>query len=350
MIEKRYGMPREKIIVINADRDNDLGQKLGIKGPVMGKEKIIKAAVNLSLKDPEESDSNAMFGTVKLLDEIKNKYDAEAVVLTGHKNRGIDADRSIARQLDYVLEKRPSDYVILVTDGMDDEHVIPVIQSKIPILSVKRIIVRQSERLESGYYKIKDFIKETMENPKFARLIFGLPAIVLLMYALLGETGWRAIIGVIGAYLFIKAFKFEDYILGGVNELKESFTRRRFAFFMYIVAIAVTALALYRGYNSITDFINIGLFEAIAAFLSSSVYFFWVSGTVAWLGRNAVSLKRKASRIVSVPLFSLAATIVIYNASEIILNPTMSTFNFILSIVLGFILAFMGVAAETIDK
>jgi putative membrane protein len=340
---------KDRILVTCVDRDNDIGEKLGEKGPIIGKDRVLKTATGLSLKDPEDSDSNALFGTVKLFEELKDKYNVEAVVLTGHRSRGIESDREIARQLDEVLAKRPSDFVVLVSDGSDDEHVIPVIQSKIPILSVKRIIVKQSEQLESGYYKIKDFLKETMENPKFARLVFGLPAIILVLYAVLGETGWRLIVGVIGAYLFIKGFKLEDYILGAFGELKTSFTKRRFAFFIYIVSLAITSLALYRGYNSVIDFLNIGFFESLAGFLAASIYFFWIAGTIAWLGRNISLKKRSPSRIASVPLFGLAVSLVVYNASEIILNPETSTFNFILSIALGFVIAFIALAIEAMD-
>ncbi len=342
-------MAKDRILVMSVDRDDDVGQKLGVKGPIMGKEKVLEVGTKLALKDPEDSDSNAIFGAVKVFEELKNKYSCEIAVLTGHKNRGIDADREISKQLEYVMKKRKNDFVVLVTDGMDDEHVIPIIQSYIPILSVRKIVVRQSERLESGYYKIKDFIKETLENPKFARLVFGLPAIALLLYAAFGDTGWRIIVGVVGAYLFIRGFRLEDYISGALNELKESFTGRRLAFFMYIVAIVVTVLAIYRGYNSVVEFANVGLFEAVAAFLVSSVYFFWISGTVAWLGRNMSMSEKKTSRIVSLPLFGLAATLVIYNASELILEPEISSFNFILSIALGFVLAFMALTIETID-
>ena len=69
-------MAKERLVVISIDRDNDLGQKLGIKGPLIGRDKALKAAADLSLKDPEESDANAIFGTVKVFDELKTKYDA----------------------------------------------------------------------------------------------------------------------------------------------------------------------------------------------------------------------------------------------------------------------------------
>ncbi len=341
--------PKENLMVLCVDRDNDIGEKLGISGPVTGRNSIVKVATDLSMKDPEESDANALFGAVKLLDELKDKYSTEVSVITGSKSRGVDSDREVARQLDHVLSKRPSDFVILVSDGKDDEYVIPIIQSKVPILSVKRIIVRQSEQLESSYYKIKDFLNETMENPKFSRMLFGIPAVVLLVWALFGYEGWRLILGIVGAYLFIKGFKLEDYVVGIFDELKNSFTKRRFAFFVYIVSFAIVALALYRGYVSVMEFANIGLFESMAAFLIASVYFFWIAGTIAWLGNNISLGTKSSSRMASVPIFGLAVAIVLYNVSEIILNPEISSFNFIISIALGFVIAFIALSLEAVD-
>ena len=343
-------MPKkERLLILSIDRDNDIGVKAGVEGPIVGKEKAIKTAVKLSIKDPEESDSNAIFGAVKLHDELKDKYDAEIAILTGHRNRGIEADREIAGQLNKVLAKKPSDFVIFVSDGKDDEHVIPIIQSKIPILSVKRIVIKQAERLESGYYKIKDFLKESMENAKFARLVFGLPAVALLLYALFDMAGWRLIVGIMGAYLFVKGFKLENYVYGFVEEMQSSFSKRKFAFFIYIVSFAVMGLALYRGYNSILEFYSVGLFESIAAFVVASVYFFWIAGTIAWLGRNISLKKRSGTRIASIPLFGLAVSLVLYNASEIVLSPEISSFNFIISIAIGFVIAFIALSMEAMD-
>jgi hypothetical protein len=113
--------------------------------------------------------------------------------------------------------------------------------------------------------------------------------------------------------------------------------------------MAVTVLALYRGYNAVMDFVNMGIFEAAAAFFVASIYFFWIAGAISWLGKNLRLKEKKTSRIVSIPLFGLAATLVIYNASELILTPTISSFNFLLSIAVGFVLAFMALTIETMD-
>ncbi len=48
---------------------------------------------------------------------------------------------------------------VVVSDGEDDETLIPVIQGKVPILSIQRIIVRQSRSVEYSYAILGRYIK-----------------------------------------------------------------------------------------------------------------------------------------------------------------------------------------------
>jgi putative membrane protein len=328
-------MVKDRILVLSVDRDNDVGEKTKIKGPVIGNEAVIKTAVALGRADPSDSDLNALFQSVRVYDDIKKDYTAEVAVITGKRDVGIASDKEITTQLEKVLRGFKANYVILVTDGSEDEHVMPIIQSRVPILSVDRVIVKQSERLESTYYKIKDFLEETMENPKYTRLFFGLPAIALLIYALF-----------VGAFLFVKGFRLDKYIISGLNELSTSLTRRRFAFFTYIVGIALFILASVRGYDAAIQWINIGVFETAASFVLSSIYFFYLGGIIAWIGHSMSSVKRSGKTVVSVTIFGFAVSFVIFNAANIILNPNISMFNFVLSILIGFALIFAALAIE----
>jgi putative membrane protein len=337
---------REKIIVLSVDRDNDMGEKTGIRGPVIGKDSVMKSAVKLGMADPEDSDFNALFQAVRLSDEMKKQYNTEVALLTGNKNVGVESDREIARQLNHVMNKFKADYALFVSDGSQDENVLPIIQSRIPILSINRVVVKQSERLESGYYKIREFIEETLEKPKVARLIFGLPAIFFILYALFGFEGWRIIIGIIGIYLFLKGFKLDDYITAGFAELSTSLTRRRFAFFTYVVGIALAIIATYWGYEAAITWINIGIFEFISAFISGSVYFYFLAAAVAWVGRALSTKDRSGKTIVSVVIFGFAISLVVYNAAELIIKPDISMMNFIFSIVFGFALIFLALIIE----
>jgi putative membrane protein len=56
-----------KILVLCIDRDNDIGSKGGIETPIVGRDACINAGTRLALEDPEDADSNAIFGAVKTL-------------------------------------------------------------------------------------------------------------------------------------------------------------------------------------------------------------------------------------------------------------------------------------------
>ncbi len=337
---------KDRIVVLCVDRDDDLGQKAGIEGPVIGKDKLIDAATKLGLRDPGDTDFNSMFEGVRVYEELKRQYDAEIAVLTGDRDVGIKSDKKIGEQLDGVLKRFRANFAVLVSDGSEDEQVIPIIQSVIPILSVRRVVVKQSEQLESSYYKVKDFIRESLENPKMSRLVFGLPAIAFLLIAIFGAEGWRAIMGILGAYLVIKGFRLEGYLTGAANEMSDAFTRKRFAFFLYVLGIVFAGLAAYRGYTVMTDWLVVGIFETAAAFLSASAYYFWLAGAVGWVGKGISSKTRSARRIASIPIFGFAVTMVIHSGANLILQPQYPIYDFILSIVVGFVLLFAAVYIE----
>ena len=43
----------------------------------------------------------------------------------------------------------------MISDGAEDEQILPIIQSRINVSSVQRVIVKQSETAESTYYILK---------------------------------------------------------------------------------------------------------------------------------------------------------------------------------------------------
>ena len=61
------------LLVIAIDRDNDLGRKTGIRSPVIGRDANVKAALELGLADPEESDTNTMLAAISAYDQLLEK-------------------------------------------------------------------------------------------------------------------------------------------------------------------------------------------------------------------------------------------------------------------------------------
>ena len=134
----------EKIVLV-IDRDNDLGRKAGINSPVIGRQSNLISAIKLAEVDPEDSDLNTIFGAIKLYDELKRKgEDVEIVTICGDEKVGVVSDEKIAEQLDFIKEKLKAKSVVVVTDGSEDEFVLPIISSRLRIDGVNRIIVKQS--------------------------------------------------------------------------------------------------------------------------------------------------------------------------------------------------------------
>ena len=75
------------------DRDNDLGTKVGIQSPVIGRADVLEAAMTLGLADPEEADTNSFLAGLKVLDDyVKNGVDAEIAIICGDADVGIRSD------------------------------------------------------------------------------------------------------------------------------------------------------------------------------------------------------------------------------------------------------------------
>ncbi|MGC9310603.1 MAG: DUF373 family protein, partial [Candidatus Aenigmatarchaeota archaeon] len=146
---------KEGILVVCVDRDNDLGEKAGAEGPILGREANLEAAKRLAVADPSDSDANCLFGAIREYDELKAAGRKVSIAtLTGDSRGGTTSDEKIQEQLDVAIEEYHPKKAVFVSDGAEDELIIPVVQSKLPIVSVRRIVVKQSTNLESGYYMV----------------------------------------------------------------------------------------------------------------------------------------------------------------------------------------------------
>ncbi len=169
-----------KTLILTVDRDDDLGRKAKIKGPVVGREKCLDAGVALALADPEDSDANAIFSAVSTYDRLKRDgKDVEVAILTGHESVGMKSDEIITKQFEKVIEEVDPTDIIFVSDGSEDEFIIPIITSRRPIKHLKRVIVRQSKSIESTYY----IIMKALKDKKITRRIMMPIALIFLAYS-----------------------------------------------------------------------------------------------------------------------------------------------------------------------
>ena len=118
-----------KTIIINIDRDDDFGRKAKVKSPIIGIENNIEAANKLGRVDPEDSDLNAIFLAISTYDKLKKeKNDVDVATLCGDIHVGIVSDQKLKDQLEIVIKETQATEAILLSDGAEDEYILPVIQ------------------------------------------------------------------------------------------------------------------------------------------------------------------------------------------------------------------------------
>ncbi len=276
-----------KTLVLCIDRDNDVGEKVNVKGPIIGVAENIKVASNMALVDPEDTDINAIFGAVKIAKELNT----EIVTLTGDRNVGIISDEEISRQLDKVIEKFKPESVILVADGTEDEQIIPIVQSRIKINSVRTIIVRQSKELEKAYFKILNFIKEIEKDSNTARLVFGIPGLVLILVAFgsvfgIGRYAFDFILVVTGIYLVLKGFGYEEAFFSRISDMMNSLSAKSIIALTYFLALLIFIIGITSLYDEYVRAGPMGFADAVLTFsLADSANIILLAGIIAIIGR-----------------------------------------------------------------
>jgi len=205
----------ERLLILCVDRDGDIGVKTEEKTPVLGREKNLEAAVSLALRDPEEPDANAMFEALRVYDHLNKQGQPhekfQIATISGSQILGVEADRKLVRELNSILEIFPANNVILVTDGYADEAVLPLVESRVPVTSVRRIIVKHSESIEETAALFGKYLKMLTDNPRYSRIALGVPGLMLIILAIMYLGGWIyytwiALLIVLGTIFLVKGF------------------------------------------------------------------------------------------------------------------------------------------------
>ena len=201
-----------RLLVICVDRDDDIGKKGGVTTPIVGRNACIEAAQRLALEDPEDADSNSIFAAVKTYEDLVSKgYQAEVIVVSGTEDKGVEADEKIVSQVKSVMEKYAANGAVIVSDGEDDESVIPIIQNVLPIVSVRRVVMRVSRSVEYSYAVFGRYLKAIAFDSKYSKFFLGVPGILLLIGGIATVLGltreiFAILVSILGGAFLIRAF------------------------------------------------------------------------------------------------------------------------------------------------
>ena len=212
---------QKRILILCVDRDGDIEVKAGVKTPLLGRTANLDGAVALALKDPEEPDANAMFEAVRLYDRLHNEKQPEEIfevaTISGNELGSVGADRKLVAELNSLQDSFNANEVILVTDGYSDEAVLPLVESRVPVSSVRRIVIKHSESIEETAAVFTKYVRLLVDNPRYARMALGLPGILVFIFGVLWAINnyvypgaiyfyGIAIVIVVGGFLLLKGF------------------------------------------------------------------------------------------------------------------------------------------------
>ncbi len=182
---------------------------------------------------------------------------------------------------------------LVVTDGAQDESVLPAIRSRVPIDGVRRVVVRQSQDLESMYYTLK----QVLADPETRGTLLVPLGILLLIYPLtiianlldFPGTVLGFVSGLLGLYLLARGLGVYDWLDRAVAQTRSALFTGRVTLITSIVALALLAVGGVSGLEMLDEMQEtsgeLGVLEAGAAVVFGAIQWVAAAGVTSSLGR-----------------------------------------------------------------
>jgi putative membrane protein len=225
-----------RVLVLYVDRDGDL-KKQGFETPVIGRDEVLRLGIRYILESPDDSDANAIFAAVKIYDRLAAEYGRGGVsvaVVSGSPDESV-ANLVVIRELEQVLSVFDADVIYFVSDGPSDEAAVPAVQTKRPVISVHRVIVRQARGVEETVALFKHYFNKAVKELRYRRYIIGVPAFlafVLMLGAAINLELMRRILELSSLFL---VFLIALYGLGIYDFLKRVFVKYEITFMTVVI-------------------------------------------------------------------------------------------------------------------
>ncbi|AWB27759.1 DUF373 family protein [Halococcoides cellulosivorans] len=331
------------LLVLCVDLDDDLGRKTDVSTPVVGRDAVRDAAVSLATADAEDSDLNVLFEGVNIYDRIDPNETVAVAAITGTEGSDVAANRAVGEELDAVLDGLSTDgdaRALLVTDGAQDESVVPVVRSRVQIDGVRRVVVRQAQDLESMYYTIKQVIAD----PETRGTVLIPLGIVLLIYPLsvlanaLNFPGdvFGVASGLFGLYLIARGLGLEQRLDEAVDQLQSALYAGRVTLITSLVAGLLGIVGVVIGVNELAppptelDVFVVG--RRLAAVVNAAVVWIAAAGIVSSSGRVVDGYLRGTFewRHLNAPFYIVAIAGAIHAASGWITGSATQNYLFVM--------------------
>ncbi|MEM1576762.1 MAG: DUF373 family protein, partial [Archaeoglobaceae archaeon] len=212
--------------------------------------------------------------------------------------------------------------VIVVTDGSEDEFVMPLVYSRFKVDLLHRVVVKQSKTLESTYFMLRRMFNE----PKVARVTLAPIGIIFLVYSFFlliqhPEWGVGGIILFLGIYFVGKAYGLDKALASFFEGIRRSVSEGRLSFVFYLGSGILMLIGLANGFNA--SIAQTTPHIAIATFIFYSIAWITLSGVAIAIARaiDAFSEGRKVGRHFTSAFITISIGLIIWGTAGYLINP-----------------------------
>jgi putative membrane protein len=286
------------------------GERLpDVRPPVVGRDAVESLVTTVGVADPENSRVNCLLEGLRVAEDVDG---AEVAVIAG-AGESISADRDVARQVDDLVAAHDPESAVVVVDSAEDERLVPIIESRLPVDAVDRVVVRQARDIESTYYLLKQFLadeqlRKTVLVPLGAALL-AFPVLLFVVESTAVAVG--AIAAAVGVFLLYKGLGVDEYLARLPGEIRDALYSGQVSLVTYVVAAGLALVGTFAGVLGISgmDAPRVGEFILVMRFTYDAVPWVTAAALAASTGRLIDELIRDddlGSAYVNLPFVAIA--------------------------------------------
>jgi putative membrane protein len=286
------------------------GPELDADVPVVGEDAIEDLVTTVGIEDPEDPRVNCLLEGLRVARDI----DEETVVavLSGSGDT-VTYNRTVANQADELVAKYSPDSAVVVVDSTEDERLVPIIESRVSVDAIDRVVVRQARDIESTYYLLKQFLAdEELRKTVLIPLGLTLLAFPVLLAALNSVTvSVGAITTVVGLFILYKGLNIDSLLSALSASIREALYAGKVSLVTYVVAGGLALVGVFVGVLGASSLDAEGAGDLVLAmeFLHDSIPWLTVGALIASAGRLLDELIREeeiGAAYINLPFVSIA--------------------------------------------
>jgi putative membrane protein len=285
--------------------------------PVVGEAAVRSLVTDVGLADPESSRVNCLLEGLRLAGELRDAGEEPVVAVVSGADDSVDADRALAGQLEELLADSAIESAVVVTDSTTEERVVHVVESRVRVDAVSRVVVRQARDLESTYYLLKQFLaNEDLRQTVLVPIGVALLAIpVLVAFAQSLTAAVAAVAAVTGLFVLYKGLGIDDALAALTGGVRNGLYTGRLSVVTGVIAAGLALVGLVAGAISVTPLAgDASALVTVMAFFFDSVPWLATAALTASAGRVADELLqsgRVGNAALNLPFVVVAVGLVI---------------------------------------